>query len=30
MPFLNALPIFDGFGTNNMAKDIFVKIIPNK
>ena len=27
MPFLNALPIFDGVGTNNIAKDIIVKVI---
>ena len=30
MPFLNALPIFDGVGTKNMAKNIIVKVVRNK
>ena len=30
MPFLNELPIFDGVGTNNIAKDIIVKVIWKK
>ena len=30
MSFLNALPIFDVVGTNNMAKDIVVKVVRNK
>ena len=30
MPFLNALPIFGGVGTKNMATNIIVKVIWNK
>ena len=30
MSFLNALPIFDGVGTKDIAKGIIVKVIWNK
>ena len=30
MPFIKALPNFDGVGTNNIAKDIIGKVIQNK